>query len=94
MITSYLDQNNIQFVDKYFNPQNCPHAKPIETLWSILKSMIYDQGWEAKNINQLKRRIMKKIKMIDINVVQTMFLHINKQLRKMADKGPFHACSS
>ena len=56
--------------------------------------MIYNQGWEAKNINQLKRRIMQKIRKIDINLVQTMFLHIKKQLRKIVDKGPFHACSS
>ena len=51
MVTSYLDQNNIQFVDKHFNPQNCPQTRPIETVWSILKNMVYDQGWKAKNIN-------------------------------------------
>ena len=54
MVTSYLDQNNIQFEDKHFNSQNCPQTRPIETVWSILKNMVYDQGWEAKNINQLK----------------------------------------
>ena len=32
MVTSYLDQNNIQFVDKHFNPQNCPQIRPIETV--------------------------------------------------------------
>ena len=51
MVTSYLDQNNIQFVDKHFNPPNCLQTRPIETVWSILKNMVYDQGWEAKNIN-------------------------------------------
>ena len=94
MVTGYLDQNNIQFVDKHFNPQNCPQTRPIEIVWPISKNMVYDQEWEAKNINQLKQRIMQKIKKIGINVVQTMFLHIRKQLRKIADKGPFHACSS
>ena len=44
MVTSYLGQNDIQFVDKHFNPQNCPQTRPIETLWSILKNMVYDQG--------------------------------------------------
>ena len=94
MVTSYLDQNNIQFVDRHFNPQNGPQTRPIETVWSILKNMVYGQEWEAKNINQLKRRIMQKIKKIDINLVQMMFLHIKKQLRKVADKGPSHGCSS
>ena len=36
---------------------------------------------------------MQKIKKIDINLIQTMFLHIKKQLRKIADKEPFHAYS-
>ena len=94
MVTSCLDQNNIQFVDKHFNLQNCPQTRPIEIVWSISKSMVYDQEWEAKNINQLKQRIMQKIKKIDINLLQTIFLHIRKQLRKIADKGPVHACSS
>ena len=62
MIASYLGQNDIWFVDKHFNPQNCPKARPIETLRSILRNMTYDQGWEARNIDQLKRRIMQKSK--------------------------------
>ncbi|CAF5178777.1 unnamed protein product, partial [Rotaria magnacalcarata] len=53
-VLQYLDQNDAQFVDNKFNPQNCPQARPIETLWSILKNMVYDEGWEAKTINQLR----------------------------------------
>jgi hypothetical protein len=43
-VRQYLDQNGIQFVNRNFIPQNCPQARPIETLWSILKDMVYDQG--------------------------------------------------
>ena len=93
-VTRYFDQNGIQFVSKNFNPQNCPQSRPIETLWSILKNMVYDQGWEAQNIDQLKQRIIKKMKEIDMNVVQAMFSGIRKQLRKIADHGPYNACSS
>jgi transposase len=93
-VTRYFDQNGIQFVSRNFNPQNCPQSRPIETLWSILKNMVYDQGWEAKNIDQLKRRIIKKTKEIDMKVVQAMFSGIRKQLRKIADHGPYSACSS
>ncbi|CAF4118672.1 unnamed protein product, partial [Rotaria magnacalcarata] len=52
-VLQYLDQNDVQFGHKEFNLQNCPQARPIETLWSILKNMVYDDGWEAKIINQL-----------------------------------------
>ena len=46
MVTSYLDQNDIQFVDKHFNPQNC------------LQPKLYGQEWKVRNIDQLKRRII------------------------------------
>ncbi len=68
----YLDENGIHFVSQQDNPQNCPHARPIETLWSILEQMVYAGGWEAKNIDQLKKRIAKKLNELDIKVVQTM----------------------
>ena len=93
-VRHYLEENGIEFVQRDFNPQNCPQARPIETLWSILKNMVYDQGWEAKTINQLQRRIVKKMKEIDPAVVQSMFSGIQKQLKKIAKDGPYQACSS
>ncbi|CAF1307994.1 unnamed protein product, partial [Rotaria magnacalcarata] len=56
-VLQYLDPNDVQFVHKEFNPQNCPQTRPIETLGSILKNTVYNEGWEAKTINQLRRRI-------------------------------------
>jgi hypothetical protein len=55
--------------------------------------MVYSGGWEAKNIDQLKKRIVKKINELDITVLQVMFSNIRKQLRRIADKGPYRACS-
>ena len=93
-VTRYLDQQNVRFVSKDCNPQNCPEARPIETLWSILKNMVYDQGWEVKTIRQLKQRRVKKLKEDDMKVVQSMFSGIRKQLRNVAEDGPYSACSS
>ena len=67
-----MNQNDEQFVDKEFNPQ----AHSIETLWSILKNMVYDEGMEAKTIDHLQRRIAKKLKEINIQIVQQMFSDI------------------
>ena len=84
----------IEYLEQFcISPQNCPQARPVETLWSILEQMIYAGAWEAKNINQLKKRIMKKLNELDIKVVQSMFLDIRKQLRQIADKGLYEACS-
>ena len=93
-VLQYLNQNDAQFVNKEFNPQNCPQARPIETLWSILKNMVYDEGWEAKTIDHLQRQIAKKLKEIDTKIVQQMFSGVRKQLRKIADNGPYEAYSS
>ena len=92
-VMEYLDQNSIHYVSQQKNSQNYPQAGPTETLWSILEQMEYVGAWEAKNINQLKKRIMKKLNELDIKVVQSMFLDIRKRLRKIADKGPYEACS-
>jgi hypothetical protein len=93
IVTKYLEDNSIKFVEKKFNPQNCPQARPIETFWSILSNMVYAQGWEAKSILQLKARISKKLREIDMNVVQSMFSCVKTQLRKISDQGPYSACS-
>lgn len=92
-VTDYLDENGIRFVSQQKNPQNCPQARPVESFWSILEQLVYAGGWEAENIEQLKRRIVKKLDEVDITVVQTMFSGIRKQLRRIADKGPYEACS-
>ena len=92
-VMEYLDQNDIHFVPQQKNPQNCPQLRPVEMLWSILEHMVYTGAWEAKNINQLKKRIMKKLNELHIKVIQSIFLDICKQLRKIADKGLYEACS-
>ena len=74
------------------NPQNCPQVRPVETLWSIVEQMVYADAWQAKSIHQLKKRILKKLNKLDIKVVESMFLYILKQLRQIADKGPYEAC--
>ncbi|CAF2066770.1 unnamed protein product [Rotaria magnacalcarata] len=92
-VIQYFNQNRISFVSEQSNPQNCPQARPIETLWFILEQMVYAGGWEAKNVDQLKRRTSKKLSELDIDVAQTMFSNIRKQLRQIADKEPYEACS-
>ena len=45
---------------------------------SSLDEDAYANRWEAKTIRQLKRRINKKLKEIDMKSVQVMFLSIKK----------------
>ncbi len=36
-VLEYLEENGIHYVREQDNPQNCPQARPIERLWSILE---------------------------------------------------------
>ena len=92
-VISFLEEQNINVVPKEKNPQNCPQTRPVETIWQILEEKVYAGGWEAKTIDQLKGRIQQQLKEIDMKSVQVMFSSIKKQLRKIADKGPYAACS-
>jgi len=39
------------------NPANAPKLHPIEDFWGILKKKVYEKGWSAKSIDQLKKNI-------------------------------------
>ncbi|CAH1113064.1 unnamed protein product [Psylliodes chrysocephalus] len=58
--TDWLTAQNINFVPKRDNPPNVPQARPIEEFWALLSQKVYDNGWEAQNEEQLRRRILQK----------------------------------
>ena len=67
-VQQYSKKNGVQLVPEQKNPQNFPQARPVDTFWSILE-LVCNGGWEGKNIDQLQRRIKRKLKEIDINIV-------------------------
>lgn len=67
-----MRRQNLNFVEKCDNPANLPEARPIEDFWSYLKGLVYERGWRAENIVQLKRRIQTCLKKVDPVVVQRL----------------------
>ena len=49
--------HQINFVQRQQNSPNVPQIHPIETIWSLLEQKVYEEVWEAKNLNQLTTRI-------------------------------------
>ena len=78
---------NIKFVPKEQNPPNCPQLRPIEDFWAILKRKVYEKGWKAKSIDDLKRRIKLKIKTFDQTVCQRLMSGLHTKVRLAADLG-------
>ena len=56
---------------------------------AIISDKVYEGGWCANSTNQLIRIIRACIKKIDLNLLQTLMEPIRKNLRKIADKGPY-----
>lgn len=84
----WLTEQKVPFVPKKDNPPNVPQARPIENFWAALKRMVYDNGWEARNEQQLINRIKQKLKEIDVCTCQNLIRHIRTTLRKIEDHGP------
>jgi transposase len=87
-----LTDHGISYVQRRENPPNVPQARPIEKIWAQLKEKIYENNWEAQNLNQLARRILKKVKEFDQNVVTHMILSVKKNLLKIYRKGVYSIC--
>ncbi|XP_050515006.1 uncharacterized protein LOC126890196 [Diabrotica virgifera virgifera] len=86
--TDWLTAQNINFVPKRDNPPNVPQARPIEEFWAVLSQMVYNNGWEAQNEDQLRRRILQKFREIDLETVQRLIAHARPNLRAIEDHGP------
>ncbi|XP_050500950.1 uncharacterized protein LOC126880917 [Diabrotica virgifera virgifera] len=84
----WYETNNITFVPKADNPPNLPQARPIEEFWAILSRKLYNNGWEAQNQEQLRRRIYTKIREIDAEVVQRMMQRVRGIIRQIENNGP------
>lgn len=82
-ILDYFQQKNIKYVKKEDNPPNLPECRPIEDFWSILKGKVYENNWQAKDLQHLRFRISKCLKEVDIELVKRVFISIRKRLGKV-----------
>ena len=59
-----LESNNLPYVRRSQNPPDVPQCRPIENIWALIEQMVYQGGWEAKNLDQSANRIKSKIKQL------------------------------
>ena len=85
--TALLDHLDIPFVPKELNPPNVPELRPIENFWSLLKSAVYAGGWEASGEDQLRRKIRKCLKELDLTPVQRDFSTVKTRIRCYGNGG-------
>ena len=78
-----MTEKNLPFVSRVDNPPNVPQARSMETVWTVVERKIYENNWEAQNINHLVKRIQQKTKELDQEMLQGMIEDVGKQLRAM-----------
>ena len=86
-VISYLEAKNVHFVTKSDNPANLPECRSIEDFWSIIKSKVYQNNWQAKDLKQLRGRIERCIKKVPLEVIQTLARDTAKRLVLVRRKG-------
>lgn len=82
-VQNWLYENKIRFVPKYLNPANVPEVRPIEDFFAYLKRKVYRNGWCAKNVKQLEKRIIATLSTIDHKVVQKLMANTSKRLDRV-----------
>ena len=89
-VQTLLTDHGIIFVKRLQNPPSVPQVRPIETTWTLLEQKVYERGWEAKNSDELAKRIILKTKEFDQKVVSKMMLGVRGNLLKMYKKGVYN----
>ena len=67
-------------------------ARPIEVIWTILERKIYENNWEANDIDYLVRRIKQKIKELNQQMLQDMMEGVRRNLRAIWRDGLYSIC--
>lgn len=62
---------------------NVPQARPIESIWTLLKRKLYENNWQANDLDALVRRINQKAKELDQKILQAMIEGVRKKLWAM-----------
>ena len=83
----WFNENNIKFVKQKENPPKVPQLRPIEHVWSLLKNMVYANGWTATSKQQLIRRIKEKVKELNMQVVRNMLSRVKTDIHRVGRMG-------
>lgn len=86
-VIAHLKEKNVIFVEKEDNPPCVPELRPIKNLWSILKGLVYEKGWEAKTYDDLKNRVKYCLKKVDMTLVHQMVSSVNSKVDRVRRHG-------
>ena len=86
-VCDFMIESKINFVEKYENPANLPECRPIEQFWAILKQKVYNGNWKAKNVDQLKNRIIYMATQVDRSFLANLFKSMVRTMKNIGRNG-------
>jgi hypothetical protein len=75
----------VKSFQEYLVKKNIPFV--IEDFWGNLKRIVYDKGWRAKNLDQLKIKIRSVMRNMDLSLVQSHCLSVRSRLDTIRRRG-------
>lgn len=81
-----LESLGIKVVPKEQNPPCAPQLRPIEYFWAELKRRVYEGNWDAKNNQNLMKRIKKKLKSFDSSYFISLMSRVKTKIRITEDR--------
>ena len=92
MTTDFLDSKGVNYVRKEDNPTEVPQCRPVEDIFGLLATRVYEGNWVAKNTEALKRRIRRCIRRIPAQTVQATMRTVRRKLMRAYRVGLFNVC--
>lgn len=70
---AFVNEKKVNIVPKKENPANLPECRPIERFWYLLKAQVYKEGWKAKDLPELERKIRLCVRRFDKSRLVELF---------------------
>ena len=82
-----MNEKKINFVKREDNPANMRECLPIEDFWSVLKGKVYENKWQAENLEKLHNRIKYYLSKMNKSLVQRLSESTRRRLDYIRPNG-------
>lgn len=80
----WYKSNDVLVVPRTANPPNCPHLRPIETYWSLIKQILRKSSKIAKNEASFRKYWLAASKKVPKSLVKDLMGRVTSKVRKFS----------
>lgn len=89
IVTNFLHEKKVDFVEKKDNAPNVPQSRPIERFWTLLKREYAKRSNPPKSLRGFQQVIGNLIKKVAKNHGKTLMKSVRSKLRKIGREGVY-----